>query len=156
MNIHMTKQWNDTVSDEDTIYFLGDFSLSKGCEVEGLVNSLSGKKHFIVGNHDKSVLSNHRKANWLSIKDEDYIQDDSLNMTVWINHYPYEKTPYNPKYARPEALQPWDIALCGHVHDKFKMNEFNCINVGGDVWDFQPQTLQQLIKKTQWSGKIKI
>jgi len=155
MNAEMTKRWNETVKQEDTVYYLGDFSLGKGSDIEPLVASLRGELYLVYGNHDKKALSKHKKAKWLSIQDDLYIQDG--NQIVWLNHFPYGKNvPDDRGFKRPSASRNWDIALCGHVHNKWLINEYNCINVGGDNFDFIPQTLEQLITKTGWSRKIKI
>lgn len=52
MNESITKIWNETVSENDTVYVLGDFSLNAKY-VEMYLPRLNGKKILIVGNHDK-------------------------------------------------------------------------------------------------------
>lgn len=155
MNSEMIRRWNETVSDDDTIYYLGDFSLGKASEIESLVASLKGHKHLVYGNHDQATLGKHRKAAWESVQSELYIEDDG--MVVWLNHYPYGKDIFDKRgLYRPPASRNWDIALNGHCHNEWKINKYNSVNCGGDNWDFYPQTLRQLIEKTEWSGKIKI
>lgn len=51
MNEEMVRRWNEVVGDEDTVYYLGDFSLAKQA-VELFARRLNGEKHFIMGNHD--------------------------------------------------------------------------------------------------------
>ena len=52
--------WNREVSPSDDVYHLGDFCFSSRYEdVKSFVSSLSGHKHFILGNHDKE--DNFRK-----------------------------------------------------------------------------------------------
>lgn len=154
MNSELIKRWNLVVKPEDEVYHLGDFALCRGELIPLLVSSLNGIKHFVYGNHDS--LGPHGKSDWVSINKELYIKDGSR--TVWLNHFPYQPSgeAYNPKHVRPKATQNWDIALNGHVHEKWLINKYNSINVGVDLLNFTPQTLNQLIEKSGWSGKIKI
>jgi calcineurin-like phosphoesterase family protein len=43
--------WNSTVTPQDTVYHLGDFSF-KHLQVPYLLANLNGWKHFVEGNHD--------------------------------------------------------------------------------------------------------
>lgn len=49
----LIRNWNETVTAEDEVYVLGDFSLSDSMEeVSRLCGSLNGKKTLVLGNHD--------------------------------------------------------------------------------------------------------
>jgi calcineurin-like phosphoesterase family protein len=54
MRIRMIEYWNNLVSSEDIVYFLGDFAMGRHSFVRdsNLVKSLSGTKYMILGNHD--------------------------------------------------------------------------------------------------------
>ena len=51
----LIEKWNSTVRKQDEIYLLGDFCLSNRTRTEEILKRLKGKKHLIVGNHDKSL-----------------------------------------------------------------------------------------------------
>ena len=51
----LINRWNEIVSREDTIYFLGDFCFANKVNTEKILQKLKGKKHLILGNHDKSL-----------------------------------------------------------------------------------------------------
>jgi len=56
MNEVLIKKWNEKVTNGDTVYIIGDLffrSATDSCEV---LKRLKGKKHLIIGNHDKSWL----------------------------------------------------------------------------------------------------
>lgn len=55
------KLWNKLVGKHDTVYILGDFSFKNPEETTKIIEQLNGKKHLIIGNHDKSCrhLSNY-------------------------------------------------------------------------------------------------
>lgn len=52
MNEALINNWNSVVTQDDTVYVLGDFSLGFS-EVERYSSRLLGKKFLIPGNHDK-------------------------------------------------------------------------------------------------------
>ena len=58
MQNQLIQKWNNKVSNEDTVYILGDFcfKMSKQDAVQ-ILNMLNGKKVLIKGNHDKYVQS---------------------------------------------------------------------------------------------------
>jgi calcineurin-like phosphoesterase family protein len=45
--------WNKAVSNQDTVYFLGDFALCNPNRMNNIMYQLNGIKYFIKGNHDK-------------------------------------------------------------------------------------------------------
>jgi hypothetical protein len=64
---------------------------------------------------------------------------------LWLNHFPPAKTDgadYKGRrgYVRPEPPGPYDIALCGHMHEKWTV-ERETVNVGVDRWNNRPITL---------------
>jgi calcineurin-like phosphoesterase family protein len=56
MNEEIVKRWNQVVDANDTVYYLGDFSLGKG-SVEKFVPRLNGEKYLVMGNHDACTSS---------------------------------------------------------------------------------------------------
>ena len=50
-------RWNDVVSDEDTVYVLGDFSWHREEKTLEILDSLSGRKVLIKGNHDTRTIT---------------------------------------------------------------------------------------------------
>lgn len=143
MNDQMIKKWHSVVSDEDTVYFLGDFAFGSPELIPSLVASLSGQKHLIYGNHDVEKLDWHRKANWLSIHEQLHIVDGDYK--VWMSHIPLQTAPDKRNYVRPIPLEDYDICLSAHVHEKYIVNDLSSINVGVDVFGFTPRTLTEIL-----------
>lgn len=55
MNRQLISNYNAVVQPEDTVYLLGDLSFQISVEkANALIAQLNGKKHLILGNHDKS------------------------------------------------------------------------------------------------------
>ena len=53
MNEFIIQKWNNTISNDDTVYFLGDFCLGNREKVIELGHRLNGHKILILGNHDR-------------------------------------------------------------------------------------------------------
>jgi len=121
MNQTIINNHNNIVSPEDTVFFLGDFCFS-GYDYE---DKLNGKFIFIKGNHDHG---SSKKA----------IIDRMV-----INHGG-KKILLIHDYNKVENKDNYDIILCGHIHEKWKVKD-NFINVGVDVWDFKPHTINTIL-----------
>ena len=53
MDAALINNWNAKVHRNDTVYIVGDFLFRAKRPAEGYLSSLKGKKHLIIGNHDK-------------------------------------------------------------------------------------------------------
>jgi calcineurin-like phosphoesterase family protein len=144
----MINKWNTQVHSNDTVYYLGDFSLS-GNITESILPRLHGNKHLVMGNHDLCHPVNKKKAELgrmlylkagfhsLSLESEIQISGQS----VLLHHLPYLNPTTTDQYAgkydkfRPTNKGQW--LLCGHIHEKWRQLN-RMINVGVDVWDFSP------------------
>lgn len=58
MNELMIKDWSTVVDPEDNVYHLGDFAFMKPQPTRQLISRLPGKKHLILGNHDRWIIEN--------------------------------------------------------------------------------------------------
>lgn len=56
MNESLVKLYCDAVTKDDDLWFLGDIGFGDPQKVIELVSRIPGKKHLIVGNHDKKLL----------------------------------------------------------------------------------------------------
>ncbi len=73
----MIELWNNRVSPEDDVYIIGDFSFRAGKTPDWYLRQLKGRKHLIVGNHDKTVLDCENAQKYLeSIKYYDICKVD--------------------------------------------------------------------------------
>lgn len=139
MNETMITNWNCKVDKDDTVYFLGDFAYkcNNPNEVRDLVSKLNGNIHFICGNHDKLLKDFKFRSFFKSIKQYDEIEDNGRR--VILLHYPMED--WNGKYRGSYHLYGHvhnnKEAISGHIQNRF--------NVGVDVNNFTPVTLDELI-----------
>ena len=122
MDEALIARWNKTVPRDAIVYYLGDFGLAPKAILKNHLSRLNGKKKILIrGNHDKAVSS------MLEIGFDEVHKYMELNMegkSMFLSHVPMVSMYH-------------DIVLCGHVHEKFRVNG-HIINVGVDVWDFSP------------------
>ena len=144
MNESMVESWNRVVSPGDTVYHLGDVSWRGDYRAAELISRLNGKKHLILGNHDKK-LKHEFLDQWEEI--HNYLRIDHLGQTVVLFHYP---------------IFSWDkhyhgsFHLFGHVHGQLdSVITGRCMDVSVDSvaakygdyrpisWDEVKQALEQ-------------
>lgn len=144
MNEALVEAWNEIVQADDTVYYLGDFSL-KPALMEQYAPRLHGKKILVAGNHDTCHPSNHGGvlkdvARYKKYFDE--VTDEMDWCEFLLQHIPY----YDDDDDRFPEYRPFDtgkILLHGHVHSRWLTNGRQ-INVGVDVWDYKPVSETQI------------
>lgn len=126
MNYWLIKNWNRTVRKQDTVYFLGDFALSRGNRrrVINFIKSLNGRKIFIRGNHDKFLKSYHHFILKYGGK------------SFYLVHNPADI---------PSEWKGWSIF--GHTHNKGKLidKDSKRINVSTELTRYNPVNIKELI-----------
>ena len=130
MHKHMTREHNSLVAPSDDAYFIGDISmLSKSHRgtIENYIRKFNGRLHLIIGSHD--------------IRDPVFWTEVGFTSV----HYPYLEVEefvlvHDVAASQVDRTRPF---LCGHVHDLF-IHQKNVLNVGVDVWDFKPVSIDQV------------
>jgi len=126
--------WNRVVAPNDTIYHLGDFSLTKS--VDEYVDRLNGKILLVPGSHDywlKKMDLNKFKEE-LEILPQLY-STKILGKRIVMCHYPM---------ASWEASFYGSIHCHGHSHGKIPQTP-NRFDVGVDCNNFYPFNLERLV-----------
>jgi len=150
MDTELILRWNDRVKDEDTVYHLGDLTLSETLIARWYLSRLNGLI-FILANpwhHDKRWLpsvgsalsfisgSGHQVRIWPPL---DVLE---LHLPIVLCHYP---------------LAVWDRRhygswhLHGHSHGRYQGEGF-CMDVGVDANDFYPVSLEQVEETMRSKG----
>lgn len=147
MNETIIKRHNERVKPEDTVLFLGDFCFRSksgrgegdGFKAEHYLNQLNGKFIFVKGNHDRN---------------------NSLNTHIEKLIFSYAGKNYHFTHSPDNADFRYDVNFVGHVHNLWKFNRIrsgetftDLINVSCDVWDYYPQTIEELLKKYHYWKK---
>jgi len=138
MNSEIIKRWNNKVSKDDIVYHVGDFVFKYKGTDNNFEKKLNGKIIHIRGNHDSN---NGTKTNILNCVLEIY------GLRVYVVHTPPSEG--RSTDIEKEIVNSCDLVLCGHVHNNWKYKEVfdtPVINVGTDVWNFEPITLNSVLK----------
>ncbi len=134
--------WNSVVDPKDDVYVLGDVAYCYRGNFKELMDSLNGRKHLLIGNHDSGWMKN--KDNLMAFHTVDKlsrITDDGKK--VVLCHYPLMAF---------EGSLNGGHHVYGHIHNNYHEPMFeeykkitNTYNAGVDVNNFQPVSLDQLI-----------
>lgn len=154
--------WNNTVTNADHVYILGDLAWKENEEAISYVSTLRGNKHLILGNHDKVKDQRFRQL-FVEITNYKEVQDNvnGKEYHVVLSHYPIAFWNHQHHYRRDgEEHKVWSVQLYGHIHNSIEQkyfqefveklnNEYNikCIakNVGCMLWNYTPVTLGEIL-----------
>ena len=147
MDRALIARWNEVVSDDDTVWVLGDFALGTIADMLPLAGELRGRLHLLTGNHDRCWAGHGRRAEGWT---ERYLEAGFAEIhhgtatiaiggtEVRLCHFPYRGDSHDrDRYVehRPEDDGSW--LLHGHVHERWAQDG-RMINVGVDAADFRP------------------
>lgn len=135
MHFDICNSWRKTVSEDDTVYILGDVGMYHEREIANILERLPGKKILVTGNHDKHNLEDkHFRSAFSNIKPYLEVWDEGRKVVLF--HYPIEE---------------WDgyfrnfYHLHGHVHNKDVPQKPHRYNVCLDAIGPAPLTLDEII-----------
>jgi len=145
----LTHNWNEVVTNHDTVYVLGDSSYY-GCDkTASIFRKLHGNKVFIRGNHDKWMNEYELRCKGIQFRDiitlDDYVAGKQTKVVV--SHYP---------------IAVWDkqfdggYQLYGHIHlNKHVITAHSemarSFNVGcmTRLMNYTPRTLEDIIIRSR-------
>lgn len=132
MNEAIVERWNETVGPTDEVWHLGDFAIrQRGPVVEELLARLHGRKHLLTGNNDPATTI--EASGWQSVQPYAEISIDGSALVLC--HYPFRSW---------HGMDKGWVNLHGHSHGRMKPQPRQ-FDVGVDVWDFRPVTLQTIL-----------
>ena len=153
MNEALIERHNSVVTNKDIVYFIGDFAFtSNEDDIVNIIQRLNGEKHFIAGNHDKTMFKERIMKQFNSFTKapykEIYVQDSDARggkQSITLCHY---------------AMRVWNKShhgafhLYGHSHGSLPDDpNSRSFDVGVDCWDFTPISYEQVKKvmaKKNW------
>lgn len=160
MDQTLIKNWNETVSQNDYIFNLGDLAFFKNQpDNKALIEKLNGKKYFILGNHcsrkqfdlckDQLNLLSDICTLWVFIDKNDQRFPNKKFYEIILCHYPLLCYSHS---------QNGTYNFFGHIHSRKNqpMIEFNkplqfphmrYMDVGTDRHDYKPVSLQQILNE---------
>ena len=129
MDACLIQKWNEKVTEDDTVYVLGDFG-ADGCERK-ILSSLNGKKYLVLGNHDALENGRYREFGFCEVYDHPIIIDG-----FWILSHDALYVNANMPYAN----------LFGHVHNSPIIKDYSrqhyCVSV--ERTDYAPVSFDEI------------
>lgn len=122
MNETLIANWNAVVGPEDEVYHLGDVAFADTYKAIQVVRRLQGRKHLIVGNHDRKNLKDHKFVE-LFVWVKDYCEIHYNKRLYILFHYPI--TSWN-------GMNHGGRHLYGHQHSKNNDGDLLRMDVGVD------------------------
>lgn len=141
MDEALIERWNAVVTDEDTVYHLGDIGYNDGRVPCRILERLKGHKHLIRGNHDTGYVDAQLLYRYFETVADFYEIDDG-DSHILLSHYPmlYNKRGYMIHGHLHGAGGPFHEILRGLPR---------VLNAGVDVNAFRPVTLAELIENNR-------
>lgn len=137
------QRWNAKVKPNDTVYILGDLMFRNKRAPEEYLTQMPGKKHFIVGNHDKAWMKKADLGQWIESVDMMLFTSDGQRKLTMC-HYPMMSWPFSNH-------EGWMIY--GHIHENTDMDYWPLIdrydrmlNAGVDINGFAPVTFEEMLE----------
>jgi len=136
MDEALIANWNDVVRGNDVVYVLGDLFFRNAVPAEETLKRLKGRKHLIIGNHDKKWIKETDLArHFVSVTNLLTYKAGGVNYTLC--HYP---------------MASWDgrgrggYMIHGHIHNNRLDFADECLlNAGVEINGYRPVTFDELV-----------
>lgn len=145
MNQKLQDNWNSTVSEDDTIYHLGDFGLGRRRDLQYILDRLNGKKHLIIGNHDHQNRV-EKLEGWESVQEYLSVHIPEYKLDVKLLHYPMENWHHRERGS---------ISLFGHEHGNGYSRDIpNRVEVSVECIGYKPISIDEIISHINKMNEI--
>lgn len=160
MNEGLIAAHNATVCQDDDVWHLGDFAMTRSvAAVATILSRLNGRHHLVMGNHDvchpcHGGSAEHRRDQYLAAGFVQVVERAWLDLPAPLGrtmlcHMPSVSTQFDERYSeyrpKPEELTGMWL-IHGHVHTQWRVrNQEKLINVGVDVWNYRPVSIDQIV-----------
>ena len=142
MDETLIRLWNERVTEEDDVYIVGDFAYHNGYTATWYLRQLKGRKHLIIGNHDRHTIEDHKAMEcFASVNKMLRIMDN--DRVVSLCHFPV---------AEWNGKRRGGYHVHGHIHVRRDevyefMSRFDkALNAGCMINGYRPVTLDELME----------
>ena len=144
MNEALVNNWNSVVSDEDTVYVVGDFFMGMLDKIDPILNRLKGKIILVRGNHDTPNRLKLYRERGIEIKDIEYIRYKGKFFILC--HFPLA----NEEFKNMVRQDNSEIIICyGHIHSNAPTGYVDgTYHVGVDTNNLTPVALENIWKES--------
>jgi len=138
--------WNELVSKDDTVYFLGDFCFvyeksgaAKKRSVLQWKEQLNGKIVLIQGNHDHKVTRKHFRPECYFELEQQIGKYNCIlaHRPLYPDYWDIPTRDLTNHFARKAEYEKYDFVISGHVHNAYALIG-KSLNVGVDIWEYKP------------------
>lgn len=148
MNSAIIKNWNSVIHDDDDVYILGDIMLNDNIEGLKCLESLKGKIHIIIGNHDTDarIKSYNNCYNVVEVTAAKYLKIKGFHL--FLSHYPCLCSNMDEE----KTLDKRVISICGHTHTKDRFSDMGkglIYHVDCDAHNCTPVSFDEIINDIQ-------
>jgi calcineurin-like phosphoesterase family protein len=164
MNARLVELWNEMVTDDDTVWVLGDIALGALDESLAYIGRLAGHKILVPGNHDRcwegdralrkgdpearerrraAARERYLAAGFAEIQDrpEPVVLG---GQEVALSHFPYEGDSHGEdRFVEYRPVDHGGWVVHGHVHNTWRQRGRQ-INVGVDAWGGRPVSAETI------------
>jgi len=142
MDEHLISAWRSCVRSNDSVYILGDLIFRNTASPESYLSRLSGKKHLILGNHDKDWIKKVDMTQvFVSVERFAEISDGQHKITLC--HYPLMSW---------NRIAKGSYMVHGHIHNNRDAMYFtlmrempNLLNAGVEINEYRPVSFDELV-----------
>ncbi len=138
--------WNQVVTNGDTIYIVGDLMFRTQADPNYILRSLKGKKHLLVGNHDKSWLNKVKADTYFKSIDR-YLETSDGKRKLALCHYPMMSW---------GGINKGSYLIHGHIHNNrdaaywpLLASMSQALNASVEINQYQPVTFDQLLHNNE-------
>lgn len=136
MNDALINNINSVVKPNDTLYLLGDITFNHKRFKYWLEAINCDNKILIRGNHDPHNIDKYLPIRGLKAV-HDYLEIAMFGKNIVMMHYPL---------ARWNRQNHGSYMMYGHVHNNFKMENTNSLDVGVDSIGFYPIEIKKAME----------
>ena len=145
MDKTLIQLWNNRVTNNDDIYIAGDMIYKSDKSPEWYLKQLKGRKHLIIGNHDKAILNSPEAIRYFeSIEKMMHVTDKGRQ--IHICHFPIIE--WNGMFRG-------SYHIFAHIHNNtndtyyFMKNREKALNAGCMINNYMPVTFDELIENNK-------
>ncbi len=149
MDRFLIELWNGRVNNDDEVYVIGDFAYRNHEDEVWYLKQLKGRKHLVVGNHDRRLLANERAMKYFETVDKimgitDLVEGRKTDIVLC--HYPMAEW-YKSGYGS------WHIF--GHIHGdvgrtaRYMAGLEHTLNAAAVVNHYTPANMEELIRNNE-------
>ena len=137
MDEYLVYLWNKTVTPDDEIYNLGDFSFYNSVEkTEQILTRLNGKHSLILGNHDNLINENKDLFKNRYKNDGNLLLEEILNykkLSIKINDIKEDFILFHYSILEWDKKDHGSVLFYGHLHNNLASIKGRALNVGYDL-----------------------